>query len=604
MQDVPCFDLFPTPCRTIAGPMPSATDTANILGRYRAILAERFGYPDLRPQQENILSALEESDVFAVAPTGSGKSMTYVLPALLRGRTLVVSPHIALMQDQVEGLRANGVEASFINSTLTATEKRTSYFRFRDGHTNLLYTSPESLANRVFVDGLARIGLNLLAIDEAHCVSEWGHTFRPDYLRLNAVRNILGEPRTLALTATATIPARADIVRRLGLHNPQQVIASVQRFNLSFSVERYFSNDQRRQKLADFVSHRKGRSGVVYVSSRARTEELAELLSDNGVEALAYHAGLESAERRERQRAFMTDRVDVMVATNAFGLGVDKPDIRYVVHYDMPRRIEAYYQEAGRAGRDGEPAECVLFYSQWSRSGPEYFIEQDHPNDDAVRSVWSQILGMAARDEDWSRILEDERTEGLVMAMRALQESGLVADDGMTLWSMDSSVAIRTDTIQRHRQYELEMLDRMVEFATTTRCRMSVVLRYFGEPGTQRCGKCDNCAVAPVRARGGGRVRAGSSYETADSEAAGAVAVDDLSDDEKKLFDRLREWRKARADSDSVPPYVVFHDRVLAELARRRPTRVAELSDISGIGAAKREKYGREVARVISGFKG
>lgn len=585
--------------------MKSPTDTTTTLDHYRAILAERFGYSDLRPQQENILSALEESDVFAVAPTGSGKSMTYVLPALHNGRTLVVSPHIALMQDQVEGLRANGVEASFINSTLTAIEKRNAYLRFRDGHTNLLYTSPESLANRIFVSGLARVGLNLLAIDEAHCVSEWGHTFRPEYLRLNAVRTALGSPRTLALTATATAPARDDIVRRLGLRNPRQVIASVQRFNLAFSVERYFSNDQRRQKLAEYVADRKGRSGVVYVSSRARTEELAELLSENGAKALAYHAGLDSIERRDRQRAFMTDCVDVMVATNAFGLGVDKPDIRYVVHYDMPRRIEAYYQEAGRAGRDGEPAECVLFYSQWSRTGPEYFIEQDHPNDDAVRQVWSEILALAARDEDWSRILEDERTEGLVMAVRSLQESGLVADDGMTLKSLDGTAVIRTESIHRHRQYELEMLERMVEFATTSRCRMSVVLRYFGEPGTQRCGECDNCTLAPVRVPRRSQDDSGSRYGTTNGRNAdAAVVVADLSADEQLLFDRLREWRKARAQSDGVPPFVVFQDRVLVELARQQPTRVAELSNISGIGAAKREKYGREVVRVISAYKG
>ena len=574
---------------------------------YRQLLSKWFGYSALRPAQVQVLSALEKSDVFAVSPTGSGKSMSYVLPALTRGRVLVVSPHIALMQDQVESLRANGVDAAFINSTLTNVEKRQTYQDFIRGDTCLLYTSPESLANRRFVDGLAKHGLNLLAIDEAHCVSEWGHTFRPDYLRLREVRAALGFPRTLALTATATLLARNDIVNRLGMDDAAQIINSVERDNLQFSVERAPSNEQKKGLLAKFVTARRGRSGIVYTGSRAKTEELAELLSDSGVKALAYHAGLAAKQRSTTQRAFMTDEVDVIVATNAFGLGVDKPDIRFVVHFDMPARLEAYYQEAGRAGRDGESAECMLVYTQWSRRAPEFFIDRDHPSDDQVGRFWFELLRQA---ESGSTELEMDNadydgSDGRVMAIKALQDSGLIGVDGSTLLSSDPDDVIKTDTIARHRRYALNMLDRMVEFATTGRCRLGVVLNYFGEMNREPCGRCDNCIEARSRQKGdangrsGRRDRGGSGATGSRSEPPRVIHPDDP---DRVLFDRLRAWRKRRADADGVPAFVVFPDRTLIELARSKPTDMVKLSAVSGVGSVKRDRYGREVIELIGSF--
>ena len=566
---------------------------------YRKILSERFGFPELRSAQALVLAALEAGDVFAVSPTGSGKSMCYVLPALRRGRVLVVSPHIALMQDQVESLQANGVNAVFINSTLSRDEKRQNYLGFIEGDIDLLYTSPESLANSKFVAGLARHDLNLLAIDEAHCVSEWGHTFRPDYLRLKEVRAALGSPRTLALTATATPLARRDIVQRLGMGDAAQIINSVSRDNLLFSVEQPGSNEQKRDALVQFVMARKGRSGIVYVGSRIKTEELAQLLTDHGVKAQSYHAGLGATQRSTTQRAFMTDEVDVIVATNAFGLGVDKPDIRFVVHFDMPGRLEAYYQEAGRAGRDGEPAECQLLYTRWSRNAPEYFIERDHPTGDEVRGFWHELLSYAADGEDGREAgdLNGRNVDGRVMAIQALQKSQLVDIDGSTLMSRDPAADIRTDTISHHKRYELSMLDRMVEFATTSTCRLEVVLRYFGETVDDACGRCDNCK-APESGRN--RRTGNGAARTRSGDRAGPSDEMTTEDPDKTLFETLRAWRTQQAKTQSVPAYVIFSNRVLIELARSKPTDMLRLINVSGVGSVKRDKYGQEVLRLIN----
>ncbi len=577
---------------------PSSPETA-ALPEYRRLMSEVFGFDELRPAQEAVLTALETSDVFTVAPTGSGKSMSYVLPALRSGKVLVVSPHIALMQDQVEGLRANGVNAAFINSTLTASQKRQTYIDFRSGAVSLLYTSPESLANRRFVSGLASLGLNLLAIDEAHCVSEWGHTFRPDYLRLHEVREALGSPRTVALTATAAPLAREDIVRRLGLGDAQQIVNSVARDNLKFSVQKANSNQQKQEMLVQFVKARKGKSGIVYVGSRKRAEELAALLSDSGVKAQCYHAGLDSETRRNTQRAFMVDAVDVVVATNAFGLGVDKPDVRFVVHFDMPGRLEAYYQEAGRAGRDGEPAECELIYTRWSRNAPEYFISQDHPDDSTVRQFWHELLRRPHLDPELGFEQTDSSRDGQVMALRALQDSKLVAADGTTLLSDNPQAPINTAVITRHMNYELDMLTNMVEFATTGDCRLNVVLKYFGEHAVEPCGTCDNCAEAAWQRTHG---RRNGKRRGTFSDGTPASKRIHIGDPEWPLFDALREWRKERAEEDGVPAFVIFHDRVLTELARKRPLNESELLAISGVGSVKRNRYGSDLVRVIREF--
>ena len=545
------------------------------LDAYGALLSEKFGFPGLRPGQSEVLSGLNHSDVLAVLPTGSGKSMAYVLPALVGGRVLVVSPHIALMQDQVESLVANGVSAAFINSNLTSVQKRETYIKFRDGQLDLLFTSPEALGNEVFVKGLARAGVNLLAIDEAHCVSEWGHTFRPDYLRLDSVRRQLGSPRTVALTATATQQARDDIVRRLGLTDALRVVHSVDRPNLKFSVQFSGGNQAKQDCLLEFAAERRGKSGIVYVGSRARAEELAELLSERGLNAAHYHAGMAARTRSDVQRRFMTDRVDVMVATNAFGLGVDKPDVRYIVHYDMPGRLEAYYQESGRAGRDGEPAECLLIYTQWSANGPRRFIEDDHPSASDLRTMWRRLCGSAGSDPNSG--LSDSRVpegalgslSGRVMAIRAFQESGLLDGSGDRLLSTDPDAPISSAIVERHKEHASEMLDRMVGYAQTLGCRRSYILEYFGEQPVDGCEHCDNCRSA------------------SGSDGSG-------------LAERLIRLRSQIAKRERTDPADVFEDRTAREIADARPRDVSELLEIWGIGPVRVRRYGDELLAEVS----
>ena len=385
------------------------------LDPYRARLREMFGYPDFRDGQAEVLEALAQGDVVGVMPTGSGKSACFVLPALEVGRTLVVSPLIALMRDQVTNLGRANVEAAFINSSLDRAEKNARYLAFVRGELPLLYLAPEGLRNARLIAGLRRHGVNLLAIDEAHCISQWGHDFRPDYLLLGALREQLGNPRVLALTATADARVRKDIAVRLGIDGAaREVVTSFDRPNLDLSVERHRGVRSRIERTIEIVREHDGGSGIVYVRTRRRTEEIAERLREEGVAAEAYHAGLGRDLRSNVQGRFDRGETPVIVATTAFGMGVDKPDVRFVLHFNMPGRLESYYQEAGRAGRDGEPAACVLLYDRRDRQAQQWFIDEAHPDDARVRTIWRDLL-----DREDDQPLDDDQTNNALEALRA-----------------------------------------------------------------------------------------------------------------------------------------------------------------------------------------
>jgi ATP-dependent DNA helicase RecQ len=369
------------------------------LDEARAILRARFGFPDFRPGQERAVSSvLEGRDTLVVLPTGGGKSVCYQVPAMvLPGLTVVVSPLISLMKDQVDALTARGIPATFVNSTLTSGEVSERMTRVARREIKLLYLAPERFDVGTAADRLRERGVSLLAIDEAHCISEWGHDFRPSYLRIAQVRERLGWPQTVALTATATPHVREDIARQLRLDNPETIITGFDRQNLRYHVVPTRTDAEKDTAIAELLREHDEGVAIVYASTRRNVEKIARTLDDAGIAAAAYHAGLDDAHRHEVQDAFMSERVRAIVATNAFGMGIDKPNVRVVVHHAMPGTLEAYYQEAGRAGRDGLPAEVYLLHAFPDRFTHEFFIKGTHPERALVEKVYDRARKMADR---------------------------------------------------------------------------------------------------------------------------------------------------------------------------------------------------------------
>jgi len=358
----------------------------------RQALHRAFGYADFRPGQEKAVRAvLEGRDTLVILPTGGGKSLCYQVPALLLpGLTVVVSPLISLMKDQVDALVARGLPAAYINSTLSATEAAERMARAQRGELKLLYVAPERFDQGTTAERLRRVGVSLLAVDEAHCVSEWGHDFRPSYARLRQLREQLGDPPTIALTATATPEVREDIARQLDLREPETVITGFDRRNLHYHVEPTPNKPAKEQALVHVLRSRAGQA-IVYASTRRDVENVAAVVERAGIPVAAYHAGLDDARRHEVQDAFMREDVRVIVATNAFGMGIDKANVRLVVHHAMPGTLEAYYQEAGRAGRDGEHSDCVLLHSFPDRFTHEFFIKGSFPERAVVEGTYAQL---------------------------------------------------------------------------------------------------------------------------------------------------------------------------------------------------------------------
>jgi ATP-dependent DNA helicase RecQ len=369
------------------------------LDEARALLRARFGFLEFRPGQERaVASVLAGRDTLVVLPTGGGKSVCYQVPAMvLPGLTVVVSPLISLMKDQVDALTSRGIPATFVNSTLTSGEVSERMARVTRREVKLLYVAPERFDVGSAADRLRDVGVSLLAIDEAHCISEWGHDFRPSYLRIAQVRERLGWPQTVALTATATPHVRTDIARQLRLEDPETIITGFDRQNLRYHVVPTRTDAEKDAALAEIVREHDEGVAIVYASTRRNVEKIARTLEDAGIPTAAYHAGLDDAHRHEVQDAFMSERVRAIVATNAFGMGIDKPNVRVVVHHAMPGTLEAYYQEAGRAGRDGQPAEVYLLHAFPDRFTHEFFIKGAYPDRALVERVYDRARALADR---------------------------------------------------------------------------------------------------------------------------------------------------------------------------------------------------------------
>ena len=607
------------------GSLPSIMEDP--LSSARALLHSVFGFNAFRPGQEEIVRAvLDGENVMAVMPTGSGKSLCFQLPALVRpGLTLVVSPLIALMRDQVQALTAAGVSAGSLNSSNEPTENARVLGLLRRGELRLLYVAPERLARPDTVEMLAEAGVSMMAIDEAHCVSQWGHDCRPDYLTLGTLaRQIGGRLQTLAFTATADAPTRGDIVEKLFAAPPRVFVRSFDRPNLRLAFK---PKERSTRQVLSFVQSHKGESGIVYCSSRRKVEELAETLKEAGINARPYHAGLEKAVRDANQDAFQQEDGIVMTATVAFGMGIDKPDVRFVCHADLPSNVEAYYQEIGRAGRDGLPADTLTLYGLGDMQLRRLQIEQGDSSDERKR-IERQRLGALLSLAEAPRCRRQTLLAYFGEASEVCGNCDL-CQEGVELFdaTIDAQKAMSA-IVRTGERFGMEHLiailtgdltenvskfnhDRLPTFgvgkdrkATDWRSifrqlsAVGLIAQELMEHGRWRVTD-EGWEVL----KGGRRVElrkivaapAGKGSRRDRREATAAI----VGDADVAMLDSLRALRTRLAREQNVPAYVVFSDRTLVELATHRPTTPAAMREIHGIGDTKLERYGSEFLAII-----
>ena len=614
-----------------------------------AILKSHFGYDNFRPLQAEIIgNVLAGQDSLVLMPTGGGKSLCYQLPALLFGGvTLVISPLIALMKDQVDALNANGITARFINSSLTASEIDSVQTQTREGLVRILYVAPERLALsgfRRFLQGLdSSVGLNLIAIDEAHCISEWGHEFRPDYRNLRQLRQDFPTVPVIALTATATERVREDIIGQLDLQRGRVFLSSFNRANLSYSVQP--KGNSWGVLLSLLQSHR-NQSTIIYCFSRRETEELAKDLNDRGLTARPYHAGLEPELRRRTQDDFIRDRAPIIVATIAFGMGIDKPDIRLVVHYSLPKSLEGYYQETGRAGRDGLPSECVLFYSYADKAKQDYFInqmetdtEQQRAEQRNARQKLDQMVDFAQLPtcrrrfileyfgEQWTEqncggcdvcLAAGEEFDATEIAQKVLsavirtgERFGAVHIIQVLTGSREKRVLeLSHDQLTVHgiakefaRPELREVMGHLQARGLLARNEGEFPTLSVSQIGREFLKQRQRLTLPLLKSGGDGDEQPGvrsARNGSANGSANGPAAV--LTDYDQTLFEGLRALRKRLADVRDVPAFVIFGDVSLRHMAAAIPQSPETFSRVPGVGTAKLEQYGPQFLEVIRSY--
>jgi ATP-dependent DNA helicase RecQ len=589
----------------------------------KAKLRSVFGFAEFRPLQSDIVgSILHGRDVFVLMPTGGGKSLCYQLPALLQdGLTVVVSPLIALMKDQVDALQALGIAATFVNSSLESAEVSRRQAAVARGEVKLLYVAPERLVLPGFLRLLQQVPLARFVVDEAHCISEWGHDFRPEYRELKQLRKLFPKVPLGAFTATATPRVQADIIAQLGLAKADCYRGSFNRANLFYEVR---PKKNAYAQLARYLRDHPDASGIIYCQSRASTDSLAANLADDGFSAVAYHAGLESDERRLRQEAFIKDDVHIVVATIAFGMGIDKPDVRFVVHYDLPKNLEGYYQETGRAGRDGEPSDCILFYSSGDAVKIRRFI------DDKPTLAERQIALRQLRDmTDWAESTTCRRRALLAyFDEQFVGQDGPCCDicrtpvemvDGTIPAQMLMSCAKRTgerfgaahliDILRGSRgekvlSYRHDQLSTYGIGKERSKDEWHHITRELARSGYIHVSP-DQFATVTITPRGNTALFKREPIQLAayrPPPAAGRARNAAGADANEELFEELRALRKRLADERGVPPYVVFYDTTLHQMVADLPTTIESFGRISGVGQQKARDYANVFTAVIAAY--
>ena len=600
------------------------------------LLKQYFGFTSFRPLQEEIIrDSLAGKDVFALLPTGGGKSLCFQLPAMTQpGLTVVVSPLIALMKDQVDAMQAGGIPATFLNSSLAQNESRARLRGLHNGEFRLLYVAPERLMLSGFLSDLQRWNVRLLAVDEAHCISEWGHDFRPEYRQLAELRKLFSETPMMALTATATGRVRADIIKLLKLREPRCYVASFNRPNLTYRV---LAKNKPYDQVLEFVRARPKESGIVYCQSRKSAESVALRLNEDGVKAKPYHAGLTPKERSEHQELFLRDDVRVICATIAFGMGINKPNVRFVLHYDLPKNIEGYYQETGRAGRDGLPGECVLLFSAGDVIKQTRFIdEKPDPKEQQIAREqlqkmvhYAECAGCRRRElltyfgEDWSAGLRHGESaqshhadseigapvncgacdnclspratfDGTVAAQKFLSCVYRIREKTRFGVGLNHVIEVLTgaDT-EKVRKWNHEQLSTYGIGGEHSRPEWAAIGRELVRLGYLRQTKekfsvleLTNDGLAALKQRRKVTLTKPVTAPKSKVHRAGEIACDEV------LFDRLRKLRKQLADERNVPAYIVFSDVALRQMARDYPASEREFARISGVGEKKLREFG------------